>query len=56
MVNTEAHIAQLKEKHAQLKHEIEEEEQHPYPDTIKLSQMKREKLRLKDEIAKTEVG
>jgi len=55
-VNTEAHIAQLKEKHSQLEHEIEEEEQHPYPDTIKLSEMKREKLRIKDEIATIEVN
>ena len=51
LVNTESHIAHLKEKHAQLEHDIEQEEQHPYPDTIKLSQMKREKLRIKDEIA-----
>ena len=50
-MNTIAHIEQLKEKHAQLKHDIESEEQLTYPNSIKLSEMKREKLRLKDEIA-----
>lgn len=51
-MNTEAHIECLKTKHANLEDAILEETQRPVPDTIHLSQLKREKLRIKDEIAR----
>ena len=49
-MTTDAHIQQLQDKHARLQQKIEEEEQRPVPDSLLISQMKREKLRIKDEI------
>ena len=46
----DAHIQQLRDKHSRLQISIEEEEQRPVPDSIRVSEMKRQKLRLKDEI------
>lgn len=46
----EAHIAELNEKHLQMKRAIERESHRPSPDQVKLSQMKRQKLMIKDEI------
>ena len=40
----------LRDKHASLERAIEEESDRPYPDDFRLSQLKREKLRIKDEI------
>ncbi len=43
-------IYSLRDKHASLERAIEEENQRPYPDDFRLSQLKREKLRIKDQI------
>ena len=43
-------IYSLRDKHAYLERAIEEENQRPYPDDFRLSQLKREKLRIKDQI------
>ncbi len=43
-------IYSLHDKHASLERAIEEENQRPYPDDFRLSQLKREKLRIKDQI------
>ncbi len=40
----------LRDKHASLERAINEESQRPYPDDIRLSELKREKLRIKDEM------
>lgn len=40
----------LEAKHAQLEALIDEEEHRPHPDDIRLHQLKKEKLRIKDEI------
>ncbi len=40
----------LRDKHASLERAIEEENQRPHPDDARLSQLKREKLRIKDQI------
>lgn len=45
------HVESLKAKHADLEHLIEEEEGRPYPDQTTITQLKRQKLRIKDEIA-----
>ncbi|WP_321397311.1 YdcH family protein [Emcibacter sp.] len=45
-----AHINALSEKHAILEQRIDEEEHRPAPDEVVLHELKREKLRLKDEI------
>jgi len=38
-------------KHASLERAIDEENHRPYPDEFRLTELKREKLRIKDEIA-----
>jgi len=48
----EAHIEQLTQKHASLEQAISAEVQRPVPDGIRLAELKRQKLRIKDEIAK----
>lgn len=41
----------LRAKHATLDRAIQEENQRPLPDELRLTELKREKLRIKDEIA-----
>ena len=48
----EPHLVALKEKHASLDLEIAEEEQRPHPDEVRLAVLKKQKLRLKDEMAR----
>ena len=45
-----AHRMALQTKHAGLDARINAEEQRPHPDDVSLAQLKKEKLRLKDEI------
>jgi len=47
-----AHIEELTEKKDSLQRQIEEEMNHPLVDTLKLSELKRKKLRLKEKIEK----
>jgi hypothetical protein len=46
----ETHLAELEKKHRALEHQIEEAMLHPGIDTLALSELKRRKLSLKDEI------
>ena len=46
-----AHAEELTSQHAALSAKIDEEEHRPLPDMIKLHELKKEKLRLKDEMA-----
>ena len=46
----EDRVETLKAKHARLEHEIDEEIHRPLPDTVHLTELKREKLRIKEEI------
>lgn len=48
----EAHLDELTQKHRQLDRKIEEEMARPYADDLKIQELKRQKLRLKDEIAR----
>lgn len=43
-------VESLKARHANLEHEIDEEVHRPLPNTIHLTELKREKLRIKEEI------
>lgn len=45
------HIEALRSKHVSLKEAIELENQRPHPDDLRITELKREKLRIKDEIA-----
>jgi hypothetical protein len=46
------HLAELSEKHRLLEMRIQEELARPSADDIQLSRLKKEKLRIKDEMAK----
>ncbi len=43
-------VPSLRDQHASLERAIEEENQRPHPDDFRLSELKREKLRIKDQI------
>ena len=43
-------IETLRERHATLDAAITEENQRPHPDEVRINELKREKLRLKDQI------
>ncbi len=49
-MQTDERLDTLNNRHATLERAIEEENQRPYPDDFRLSQLKREKLRIKDQI------
>jgi hypothetical protein len=51
MMSVMEHLDSLKAKHQDLEHLIEEEEARPRPDEDKIHELKRQKLRIKDEIA-----
>jgi hypothetical protein len=51
-MQAEAHINALTVKHSDLDKLINSEQLRPIPDTIMLHELKREKLKLKDEIEK----
>jgi hypothetical protein len=48
----DAHLAELSEKHRNLERRIQEELTRPSTDSAVISRLKREKLKLKDEIAR----
>ena len=50
----DAQIEKLKADHAGLEQEIEDELSRPYPDDQHLADLKRQKLRIKDELLKIE--
>ncbi|WP_374547577.1 YdcH family protein [Rhodoblastus sp.] len=51
-MSLQTHLAELERRHMALQREIEKEELHPAFDELKLHELKRRKLLLKDEIAK----
>jgi len=53
-MSIEAKVAELTEKHHQLEAEIEEEAAHPAADSLKITELKRQKLQIKEEIARLE--
>ncbi|XSG83411.1 MAG: YdcH family protein [Methyloligella sp. ZOD6] len=46
----DAHLTELSEKHRALERQIEQEEARPMADPLKITDWKRKKLRLKDEM------
>ena len=52
----ETHLAELEKRHQALEKEIEEAMQHPGVDTLTLTELKRRKLSLKDEIERLRVA
>ncbi len=51
-MHAEAHVTSLEQKHAYLEKAISEEIHRPVPDSVKLAKLKREKLRIKEEIGR----
>lgn len=45
-------IESLRDEHKQLEAELDAEMQRPIPNTLRVQELKRQKLRIKDEIAK----
>lgn len=54
-MSLQEHVAALRVKHAELEQRIEQETLRPHPDETTLHALKREKLRLKDEMARHEL-
>lgn len=50
-MSVEDRIASLKAKHHELEHAIDEENNRPHPDDGVIADLKRRKLKIKDEIA-----
>jgi len=50
------HIEALKQKHAELETELEDENSRPMPDAGAIADLKRQKLAIKDEIARLSRG
>ncbi|MCX7900631.1 MAG: DUF465 domain-containing protein [Methylocystis sp.] len=56
-MSLQGHIVELQRRHEALKRQIEEEQLHPQIDELKVAELKRRKLQIKDELAKlTESG
>jgi hypothetical protein len=51
LVSMEINVDELKRKHANLDIQLDEETQRPHPDQLIITQIKREKLKVKDAIA-----
>ena len=51
-MSTESHLSELERRHADLERQLDEALNHPSADPLELSDLKRRKLRLKDEITK----
>lgn len=49
-MSVETHVRSLDDKHQKLEQAILEEEQRPHPDDFKITELKKEKLRIKDEM------
>ena len=53
-MSAEERIEALKNKHHSLEAAIDEENSRPHPDEIEIASLKKQKLRIKDEIANLE--
>ena len=51
-MSLESHLSELERRHADLERQLNEAMNHPSSDTAELTEIKRRKLRLKDEIAR----
>lgn len=51
-MGSEKHIASLHDKHAELEQAIESENSRPLPDELLIQELKKQKLRIKDKIAR----
>lgn len=52
MMSLQSHLSELRRKHEQLSSQIEQEQRRPSSDDLTIAAMKKEKLKLKEEIAR----
>jgi hypothetical protein len=52
----QAHLAELERRHRALEDEIAEAMSHPSSDGLKIAELKRRKLQVKDEIERIRIG
>ena len=55
-MSIQAHLAELEKRHHSLDEEISEALTHPARDDLRIAELKRRKLQVKDEIAKLRQG
>jgi hypothetical protein len=55
-MSMQSHLAELERKHQALEDEIAEAMNHPSTDDLKIAELKRRKLLVKDEIERLRVG
>ncbi|MBI5011661.1 MULTISPECIES: YdcH family protein [Methylocystis] len=55
-MSLQGHIVELQRRHDALKKEIEQEQLHPQTDELKILELKRKKLQIKDELAKLSIS
>ncbi len=55
-MNTQAHLASLREKHGELEAELQNAMNHPSTASSVIVELKRKKLRLKDQIEKIAIS
>ncbi len=48
----QSHLAELERRHKAIERQLDEEKVHPASDTLRLAELKRKKLQIKDEIAR----
>jgi len=51
-MSIQAHLAELEKRHKALEQQINEAQMHPSFDNLKIAELKRRKLQVKDEIAR----
>ncbi|MEM9248962.1 MAG: YdcH family protein [Pseudomonadota bacterium] len=51
-MSVSAHVQELRKKHAHLSAEVEEAQRNPGADQLQIATLKKQKLRLKEEIAR----
>ncbi|MBO6757895.1 MAG: DUF465 domain-containing protein [Roseibium sp.] len=49
-MSIQSHLAELQRRHAEIERKIEDAMLHPSTDSLELADMKRQKLKIKDEI------
>ena len=51
-MSMQSHLAELERRHAEMERKIEDAQLHPSTDSLQLADMKRLKLKIKDEITR----
>jgi hypothetical protein len=55
-MSLQIHLSELERRHQALEREIQDAMAHPSTDDLKIAELKRRKLQLKDEIARLRIG